>query len=122
MQNTRVGINLLTCSLAHCPLHLESMKHAIRSLLGSDIGLFDWRLQIVDNGSTCPETQAFLEQLQLTNERVDVEWAGENLGIARGRLAALYAAGGRGSEAMAMRESLARQWRDADPQFRARSE
>ena len=51
-----------------------------------------------------------------------IEWDPYYLGIARERLAALYAAGGRESEAIAMRESLARQWRDADPQFRARSE
>jgi len=50
-----------------------------------------------------------------------IEWDPYYLGIARGRLAALYAADGRGSEAMAMRESLDRQWSEADPQIRART-
>ena len=50
-----------------------------------------------------------------------IEWDPYYLGIARGRLAALYAADGRGSEATAMRESLDRQWSEADPQIRART-
>jgi tetratricopeptide (TPR) repeat protein len=51
-----------------------------------------------------------------------IEWDPYYLGIARERLAALYHADGRESEATAMRESLAGQWSDADPQIRSRTE
>ena len=49
-----------------------------------------------------------------------IEWDPFYLGIARERLSVLYAADGREPEATAIRESLARQWSDADPQIRSR--
>ena len=81
----RVGVNLLTCNLVQCPLHVQAARYAIDSLLDSDLQRFDWRLVIVDNGSTCPETVQMLQDLERTNDRVLVEWMEENIGIARGR-------------------------------------
>jgi tetratricopeptide (TPR) repeat protein len=49
-----------------------------------------------------------------------IEWDPYYLGIARERLAALYAAEGMESEARAMRDSLARQWNEAEPRIRSR--
>ncbi len=50
-----------------------------------------------------------------------IEWDPYYLGIARERLAALYEANGRESEATAIRESLAGQWSEADSLIRART-
>ena len=82
---TRIGIQLLTCSLAQCPLHAQAASHALASLLDSDITDYDWRLVVVDNASTCPKTIQMLQMLEAANERVRVEWPGENLGITHGR-------------------------------------
>jgi tetratricopeptide (TPR) repeat protein len=49
-----------------------------------------------------------------------IEWDPFYLGIARERLSVLYAAEGREPEATAIRESLARQWSEADPQVLSR--
>ena len=81
----RIGINLLTCSLAHCPLHVQAAKYALDSLLDSDIQRYDWHLVVVDNASTCPHTIKMLEDLEAQNERVTIEWADTNLGITGGR-------------------------------------
>jgi len=85
MNGTTVGINLLACNLADCPAHYRAMDYALRSLLDSDLREFDWRLQVVDNGSTCRETQERLDLLGQQEPRASVHWAGENLGIPRGR-------------------------------------
>jgi len=85
METRVVGINLLTCSLAHCPLHLQATKYAIDSLLASDVREYDWSLVVVDNASTCPGTVKLLQELETREERVRVEWAEENLGITAGR-------------------------------------
>jgi len=81
----KIGLNLLTCNLAQCPIHEQAARYAIASLLDSDIALYDWRLVIVDNASTCPKTVALLQGLEATNERVAIEWSDENLGIGKGR-------------------------------------
>ena len=49
-----------------------------------------------------------------------IEWDPFYLGIARERLAVLYAAAGRRDEAVAVRDSLAGQWAQADSLIRAR--
>jgi len=84
-RQTRIGLNLLTCNLAEQPLHLVASRYAVQSLLESDIWEYDWRLQIVDNGSTCPQTARWLDELQNTELRIAVEKVGQNLGIAKGR-------------------------------------
>ncbi len=81
----RVGVNLLTCSMEHEPIHYQSMRWAVESLLDSDLLEHDWRLVVVDNASNCPHTINFLQQLETENERVAIEWRDENLGIAKGR-------------------------------------
>ncbi len=80
-----VGVNLLTCSLAQDPLHYQSMTYALRSLLDSDLLGSDWRLVVVDNASTCERTVRYLQELEASNGRVQVEWADTNLGITHGR-------------------------------------
>ena len=61
------------------------------------------------------------ERYLATPDPQRIEWDPYYLGIARERLAALYAANGRGPEATAVRESLARQWSQADSLIRART-
>lgn len=85
MNQIRVGVNLLTCSLVQCPLHATATEYAARSLLDSDLQQFDWQMQVVDNGSTCERTVRFLQELEAREARVAVEWPEGNLGIARGR-------------------------------------
>ena len=80
----RIGINLLTCNAAGSPLHLRAAQYAVRSLLASDVQRYDWRLQIVDNGSDCPATHEWLDELQ-GNVRVAVHRLGANVGIGKGR-------------------------------------
>ena len=82
---TRVGVNLLTCSLAQCPLHAQATRYALDSLLESDVTDYDWRLVVVDNASTCPVTVKMLQDLEAAEAKVRIEWADENLGITHGR-------------------------------------
>jgi len=60
-------------------------RYALESLLDSDLQKYDWRLVVVDNGSSCPETVGLLQELEAQNERVRVEWLDANVGIGRGR-------------------------------------
>jgi GT2 family glycosyltransferase len=82
---TTIGVNLLTCNRADKPTHYRAMEYAVTSLLASDMRHFDWHLQVTDNGSTCPDTERFLQRLAEDEPRVAVDWVGENVGIARGR-------------------------------------
>jgi GT2 family glycosyltransferase len=79
----RIAVNLLTCNFASVPLHLRASQYAVQSLLDSDLQDYDWRLQIVDNGSSCEETKDWLSGL--ASARVGVEYSPVNLGIPRGR-------------------------------------
>ena len=81
----RVGISLLACNRADEPRHYRAMRYAIASLLDSDLLRYDWRIQVVDNGSADGVTADFLQGLADRWERIDVRFAGENLGIAHGR-------------------------------------
>ncbi len=79
----RIGVNLLTCNVASEPIHLRAAQYAVRSLLESDVQEYDWQLQIVDNGSTCEDTKAWL--VTLPSDRIGVQVEPVNLGIPRGR-------------------------------------
>jgi glycosyltransferase involved in cell wall biosynthesis len=79
----KVGVSLLTCNLAERRGHVKATEFTLRSLLDSDLQETDWRLQIVDNGSTCRETLKLLRELN--DSRIAVYFSAVNLGIAAGR-------------------------------------
>ena len=83
----RVAVNLLTCNSRNAPHHLRAAQYAVRSLLDSDLQQCDWRLQIVDNGSDCPATHDWLDEIE-KHQRIGVYRSKENIGLAKGRNAA----------------------------------
>jgi len=85
----RVGANLLIRNLAEQPLHLRATQFAMESLVDSDFTETDWRVQVLDDASTCLATKTYLAELGRTDpERIKVSTSEEQLGIARGRNAA----------------------------------
>ena len=85
----RVGLNIINHSIKNMAIqqptpHLIALKYCIQSLLASDIREFDWVMVTLDNGSTCRESEEYIESLGdiegIIPLRVD-----KNLGIPRAR-------------------------------------
>lgn len=80
----KIGINLLVCNAATKPLHHKASVWALDSILDSDLDRHDWRVAVVDNGSTCPATAAWLAEVA-GRPNIRVSRLPLNVGIARGR-------------------------------------
>jgi glycosyltransferase involved in cell wall biosynthesis len=80
-----LGINLLNSCVKDIDRHFTALQYTVKSLLESDVQNYDWRMVVVDDGSTCPKTLSYLDVLSQVDSRIHVIRHSSVLGIPKAK-------------------------------------